>query len=49
MQAYDTPPLLRPGRNALGAIVSDGWFRGQVGLPRAHDQWGCGARASWPR
>ena len=29
-----------PGRNAIGAILSDGWFRGQVGLPRAHDQWG---------
>ena len=27
-------------RNAIGAILSDGWFRGQVGLPRAHDQWG---------
>ncbi len=32
--------LVRPGANALGAILSDGWYRGQVGLPRAHDQWG---------
>ncbi len=40
VQAYDVTALLRPGRNALGAILSDGWFRGQVGLPRAHDQWG---------
>jgi alpha-L-rhamnosidase len=40
VQAYDITALLRPGRNALGAILSDGWFRGQVGLPRAHDQWG---------
>jgi alpha-L-rhamnosidase len=40
VQAYDITALLRPGRNALGAIVSDGWFRGQVGLPRSHDQWG---------
>ncbi len=40
VQAYDITRLVRPGRNALGAIVSDGWFRGQVGLPRAHDQWG---------
>jgi alpha-L-rhamnosidase len=40
VHAYDVTDLLRPGRNALGAIVSDGWFRGQVGLPRAHDQWG---------
>jgi alpha-L-rhamnosidase len=40
VQAYDVTALLRRGRNALGAILSDGWFRGQVGLPRAHDQWG---------
>lgn len=40
VQAYDITVLLRSGPNALGAIVSDGWFRGQVGLPRAHDQWG---------
>ena len=39
-QAYDITGLLRVGRNAIGAIVSDGWYRGQVGLPRAHDQWG---------
>ncbi|MGN6871479.1 MAG: family 78 glycoside hydrolase catalytic domain [Solirubrobacteraceae bacterium] len=40
VQTYDVTDLLRPGRNAVGAILSDGWFRGQVGLPRAHDQWG---------
>ena len=40
VQAYDITALLRRGRNALGAILSDGWFRGQVGLPRSHDQWG---------
>ena len=40
IQTYDIVSLLVPGRNAIGAIVSDGWFRGQVGLPRAHDQWG---------
>jgi alpha-L-rhamnosidase len=40
VQVYDITGPLRPGRNAVGAIVSDGWFRGQVGLPRAHDQWG---------
>ena len=21
-------------------LLSDGWFRGQIGLTRAHDQWG---------
>ena len=40
VQTYDIAELLRPGRNAIGAILSDGWFRGQVGLPRAHGQWG---------
>jgi alpha-L-rhamnosidase len=40
VQTCDVTDLLRPGRNAIGAILSDGWFRGQVGLPRAHDQWG---------
>ena len=40
VQTYDITEHLVPGRNALGAVVSDGWFRGQVGLPRAHDQWG---------
>ena len=40
VQTYDIAAWLAPGRNAIGAIVSDGWFRGQVGLPRAHDQWG---------
>jgi len=40
VQSYDITELLRPGPNAIGAVVSDGWFRGQVGLPRAHDQWG---------
>ena len=32
--------LRRPGPNELGAEVSDGWWRGQVGLFRASDQWG---------
>jgi alpha-L-rhamnosidase len=40
VQTYDVTDLVAPGRNAIGAILSDGWFRGQVGLPRAHDQWG---------
>jgi alpha-L-rhamnosidase len=40
VQTYDVADLLRPGFNAVGAILSDGWYRGQVGLPRAHDQWG---------
>ena len=40
VQTYDVGELLRRGENTIEALVSDGWFRGQVGLPRAHDQWG---------
>lgn len=40
VQTYDVAELLAPGANALGVLVSDGWFRGHVGLPRSHDQWG---------
>ena len=40
VQTYDVGTALRVGTNVLELVVSDGWFRGQVGLPRAHDQWG---------
>ena len=28
---YDVTPLLRSGRNAIGAMLGDGWYRGRVG------------------
>lgn len=31
-QTYDVTTLLRPGRNVLGAVLGDGWYRGKVGL-----------------
>ncbi|MFQ3668838.1 MAG: family 78 glycoside hydrolase catalytic domain [Fimbriimonadaceae bacterium] len=31
-QTYDVTDLVRPGRNAVGLIVADGWACGQVGL-----------------
>jgi alpha-L-rhamnosidase len=37
-QAYDLD--LAPGRHVLAVLVADGWYRGQVGLPRAGDQFG---------
>ncbi|MBI4944358.1 MAG: family 78 glycoside hydrolase catalytic domain [Actinobacteria bacterium] len=40
VQTYDVTAALRPGRHVLGAVLADGWYRGQVGLIRAHDQWG---------
>jgi alpha-L-rhamnosidase len=39
-QAYDVTSLVRPGRHVLAVLLADGWYRGQVGLPRAADQFG---------
>ena len=32
--------LARPGRHVLAVLLADGWYRGQVGLPRSADQYG---------
>jgi alpha-L-rhamnosidase len=40
VQAYDVTSLLRPGANSIGVILADGWYRGQLGMTRASDQWG---------
>ena len=40
VQSYDVTHLLRAGDNTLDALLADGWYRGQVGVGRAHDQWG---------
>ncbi|MFJ5989242.1 family 78 glycoside hydrolase catalytic domain [Lentzea sp. NPDC092896] len=40
VQQYDVTSLLRPGASELRALLADGWYRGQVGLTRAADQWG---------
>ncbi|HEV7147799.1 MAG TPA: family 78 glycoside hydrolase catalytic domain [Pedococcus sp.] len=39
-QSYDVRDLVVEGRNVVAVLLSDGWFRGQVGLPRAADQFG---------
>jgi len=31
-QTFDVTDILRPGRNAIGAILGDGWFRGRLGF-----------------
>jgi len=31
-QTFDVTSLLREGRNALGAILGDGWYRGRLGF-----------------
>lgn len=31
-QTFDVTNLLQPGRNAVGAILADGWYRGRLGF-----------------
>src|SRR5207245_4120412 len=31
-QTYDVASLLRPGANAVGAMLGDGWYRGNLGF-----------------
>jgi alpha-L-rhamnosidase len=40
VQTIDVTGSIRPGRNALAVVLADGWFRGQIGITRAADQWG---------
>jgi alpha-L-rhamnosidase len=40
VQSYDVTGLLSRGANTLDVLLADGWYRGQVGVGRAHDQWG---------
>ena len=44
-----SPASLAPGPNAIGAILSDGWFRGQVGPAAGPRPVGIGARPSSPQ
>ena len=40
VQTYDVTDLLKPGANVIGAVLSDGWFRGQMGAFRHFNQFG---------
>ncbi|MCZ9346625.1 family 78 glycoside hydrolase catalytic domain, partial [Streptomyces sp. TRM76130] len=40
VQTYDVTALLAEGDNTLGAVLSDGWFRGRHGFLRAADGFG---------
>ncbi|MFC8672071.1 family 78 glycoside hydrolase catalytic domain [Streptomyces griseorubiginosus] len=31
-RTHDVTDLLRPGRNAIGAVLGEGWFRGRIGF-----------------
>jgi alpha-L-rhamnosidase len=35
-QTFDVTDLLREGRNALGAVLGDGWYRGRLGFGGGH-------------
>src|ERR1044071_1657871 len=37
---YDVTPLLRPGANALGATLGDGWYRGRLGFEGKRNNYG---------
>ncbi|MCF2531133.1 glycoside hydrolase family 78 protein [Yinghuangia soli] len=40
VQTYDVTDLVAAGPNALGAVLSDGWFRGRAGAMRLADNFG---------
>ncbi len=40
VQTFDVTKAIRSGCNVIGVILTDGWFRGQLGVTRAADQWG---------
>ncbi|MEU5095235.1 family 78 glycoside hydrolase catalytic domain [Streptomyces sp. NPDC020996] len=40
VQTYDVTGLLATGDNAIGAVLSDGWFRGRHGFAREADGFG---------
>ena len=40
VHAFDVTGLLHVGKNAIGAILSDGWWRGQHGVIREIDAYG---------
>ena len=39
-QAYDVTKSIKPGANAIGAVLGDGWYSGYVGYGGARDHYG---------
>jgi len=39
-RTYDVTPLVKPGRNAIGAILGDGWWSGYVGWQETRARYG---------
>src|SRR5262245_37023447 len=42
-QGYDVTPLLRPGANAIGVMLGDGWYAGRLGMAQQFSE------HKWPR
>jgi alpha-L-rhamnosidase len=43
-QTFDVTALIRPGDNAIGAVLGDGWYRGQLGLNSKRNVYGTRTR-----
>ena len=43
--AWEVTPLLREGKNALGAVLGDGWYAGYVGFGHKREHYGAQIRA----
>ena len=39
-QCYDVTSLLRQGKNAIGAVLGNGWYRGYIGFENNHANYG---------
>ncbi|HWB91822.1 MAG TPA: family 78 glycoside hydrolase catalytic domain [Puia sp.] len=39
-QTYDVTHLVKPGRNAIGALLGSGWYRGYIAFEGHHDIYG---------
>jgi alpha-L-rhamnosidase len=39
-QTFDVTPRIKPGKNCLGAILGDGWFRGNIGFRHQRNAYG---------
>jgi alpha-L-rhamnosidase len=39
-QTYDVTALLKPGANAVGAVLGDGWYRGTIGIKGHRNHYG---------
>ena len=39
-QAYDVTGLITPGKNAIGALLGNGWYSGYIGYDWQHDVYG---------